>query len=1331
MSGGVGVSIGIGLRTSDLAQSREGFERLGLSAADAGAEVAKLATAAREGGGKIEAATISAVAAMGRLGTAAETNTGRAQKAAEAAAFKIEDLRRKIDEARAAGAPVSPDAVATLAKLEAGLDANVRKIASYKNAQDDVRDAVLKSRTESDLQRGSINDLGDLVERMGPKWADMVGKISAGVGTFAAAYAGTRKLIEGLKELTGIDVDSWVQGKLSGIADWIVGADDAAGAADRLRNAQHVLRERGIDPTGKSLEELDRLLEANAKKSSDAAVAYEEGAKKRAKAAKEAAEAEAETWRQATRVAEEAARRQVAAREASVAWARDFVAGLDPATAALSRFASGIEKLDQAALGGLSAEDLGRAVDGLEKQLADALKRSLAAVNDTPVVVTPTLDKAELEALLAKIRAARGEGLEVAQAVESWAPAIAMAGEAIAQFNAGLGEGIIRAAQLAANVASAYQAWKASGSKQGYTGEGIAGGMAIGSQVGSTGQSFGWWSGDRGSSGFGGARSGDYGDTGALIVGAIGSFFGPVGSLIGGLIGGVLGGMIKKGADEGLATLRQTVVGVAMMVGKNEGGLGDQLALVGKALDASLRGVLEQIGAQLVSIPETSFKIRDDVVAVFVNGVKSEFKDLQSATEFALSEILTKGELSGVGPAMAQALKAGIGKSMEDLASSLDFAQWVDNLGLDEVAVSIREQLRAFASAMAEAAEQGIGADGIVANLGRSLAAIRNQVLGISETEEERITRQAAAFNAEVGLLKAQEAAKQADLLMQRADLAARYEILRAEAGITEGSLEVVRAQGDVRRAGLGIDAEWLQQEMQILDGEAALLEARGQVVVGQGGLLAATLYQLRAVDEALAAVGAVMDNLPDLISADEIAAAIRGVSVPSYSPPSGASSPAGPTPEELAAERERRAAAARDEALGLISSVADAGLAEKLRAMLTAAAKLRAEYTDLGLTLEEATAAEEARRQLLREEAVGALGLASDAIRKRYDAISRTLGFLSDNLDDLKLSEAELARIRGELGAQLYGGVARQIAEAIGDQETLAALQELEWQLKLAQWELEIQRIEALNLLTEEQEANLRRLLGLARDFDPTTGTAGTGGSSGGSGFDYWAWYAEQQSAAADMMAEQARRLAEAIDRLVDFQRSLFLDDQLSPLTGVQRLGLAETAAQQAVAALAAMGPNDTRRADAMSALPDILRSYLQELASVYGTAAPQYAEGFAWVAQVLSALTGQTVMPFPVPGSGSGGGSGISQLPGGGISDPGNPRGPHIANILPFASGAARLGTATTGAQREGAAGVEARIDRSNVLLERLARSFEELSAREREAGNAERRKFAGVTR
>jgi hypothetical protein len=377
--------------------------------------------------------------------------------------------------------------------------------------------------------------------------------------------------------------------------------------------------------------------------------------------------------------------------------------------------------------------------------------------------------------------------------------------------------------------------------------------------------------------------------------------------------------------------------------------------------------------------------------------------------------------------------------------------------------------------------------------------------------------------------------------------------------------------------------------------------------------------------------------------------------------------------------------------------------------------------YFDLGLDGTEVLVATAERLAELGQSV--AAGLApSVALRQRYDDLAGQFEFLRQNAEALGLSVDDLGAIMSEAGSYLFVDLAERMAQAIGDEETLAELQELRWRLELENYRLEVERLIALGILTEEEVDRLRALLADLEDYDPTVGLGGGGGWDGGQSA------AAAQQAAADAQAENARRMREAIDRLIDFQRSLLLSD-LSPLTPAQRLEEAESQAQALVGQIMALGANDPARIELLNQLPEMLRNYLTELGAVWGTSNPAYAAGFAWVMQVLNALTGGNVLPGPGAGTVPGGGGGTGGGWNGGNNLPpgwgtGNATSPGLGNLLTFP-------TPSRAGESAGAAAMAAELANSNALLARSVRVLERIEAKTTDGYAAELRAASGAKR
>ena len=760
--------------------------------------------------------------------------------------------------------------------------------------------------------------------------------------------------------------------------------------------------------------------------------------------------------------------------------------------------------------------------------------------------------------------------------------------------------------------------------------------------------------------GFGGRGEGNYASEGSAVGSVVGAIIGAyfsnpqAGMAIGSAAGGILGSFIQKGAEEALAVSVDGINGIGLQVTKSEGALGKVLSDIGYAVNQALLTLMDSLGATIEDLPEVTAKVRDGVITMIVGGVKGKFKEMDDAIQFALTELLKQGDITGLSDTMRRILERTQAPDLSALTADLEFGQWYERLGLAEAGVAFLDAMASFRTKLRKATEFGLDLEPVYQDLARNLGNIRNQILGITETDEERIRRQAAAFNAQALLFMAEQEAKKADLEVQRATLAAKVELMRADAGMAEQGLQIAEAEARIKRTRLGLDAEYIGAGYQLLDAEYDLYQDKLGLELGAINELAQALYQLGVVTDAIAAIDDVLSSI-QLISPGEIDAAIGRLGSGS----GGGGGVAGPSPADQLADfnkqladlrREsmpdflRRLAELRDKFAGLRATATELGQTteeldrieqqrlDTLRAEIQGqirdrlrgggdAAGWQTELDNLGKWLAstvdalaalgedpaEAIAAYQASLAELRDSILSSLS-PTFALQKRFSDLSRTLDWVAQNAEQLGISEEELARIRSETGTSMFLDLAERMAQAIGDEEALAALQRLRWQMELVQYKLEIERLAALGLLTKEQIEMLYALLGQALVFDPT-GT--TGGDLTPEQAAYWA--AIRQQEAADMMAEAARRLQDAVDALIDFQRSLFLSN-LSPLTPQQRLDEATQQAQSLVNQILAMGANDTRRPELMQQLPDLLRAYLTELGAVWGTASSQYAAGFAW---------------------------------------------------------------------------------------------------------------------
>lgn len=505
---------------------------------------------------------------------------------------------------------------------------------------------------------------------------------------------------------------------------------------------------------------------------------------------------------------------------------------------------------DEAALGQIHAKnaDEAAALAAATRNLAAERQKLLEAGGAGAFDLLPVDSAADRLAAVREITTETGKTAEMTVTVKrDWEGMLDLAygiGAAIGKWNASLGETISQVVQLAEQVYALQQAWSAAGSQNGYTAGGLANGLGIGMAVGGAGQSFGAWQGDRGKGKFGGDLSGDYGDAGAMVGGLIGAYWGPVGSLIGAVLGGVIGGAIKKGADEGLATLNLVAGRVATEITKDEGGLGKAVGGIGDAIGKAVEGIATLIGGELQGMNTVFLKIRDDTVSVFVNGLVRRFEDVDEAISFAVTEALKSATIGGLDPLFAAVLKGTTAESIEELEADLNVARTVLSFEIGEVGMAARDGAAELDLLRSEITRLVGDSD----QLGRSLAAInaeelsrwsdmRDSITGRQKSPKEELAerqRDAEIFNAEKALRIAELEFKQQTLIIQRDQMVAELELRRADLEANRGFLgakgELIRAEVDL---GAGYATAMGAITQTAIDNLNAIIEANANLIEG------------------------------------------------------------------------------------------------------------------------------------------------------------------------------------------------------------------------------------------------------------------------------------------------------------------------------------------------------------------------------------------------------------------------------------------------------------------------------------------------------------------
>lgn len=364
----------------------------------------------------------------------------------------------------------------------------------------------------------------------------------------------------------------------------------------------------------------------------------------------------------------------------------------------------------------------------------------------------------------------------------------------------------------------------------------------------------------------------NYAAEGALVGAIIGAIIGgyvtggtaagvQAGAAIGSSAGGALGSFIKKGADEFIAEFELSASGgLDGLESKVEGEMGGIGRRYMEAVERGIEDALDQLGAFLVGIPDIGIKVREGMYSVTVGAAHAIFGSMEEAVDFAILQLLRQGDIIGLSPEVQQAIQNSTAETFDALMEQIDFAQWFERLpeigqAASQAATALFDAVTQFQKALRMAAELGFDTAKIEQWFAHTLTAIRNNVLGIVETNEERIRREAAGFNATVQLMEAEQAMRKADLILKREELKVELELLAAKEGITVAELQAQAA---------------------LLEGQGSLVQATISIAYASAEAAAAIVSSLAAIEQALATVDTILANLPNLISEEEIQDAIR-----------------------------------------------------------------------------------------------------------------------------------------------------------------------------------------------------------------------------------------------------------------------------------------------------------------------------------------------------------------------------------------------------------------------------------------------------------------------
>ena len=251
-----------------------------------------------------------------------------------------------------------------------------------------------------------------------------------------------------------------------------------------------------------------------------------------------------------------------------------------------------------------------------------------------------------------------------------------------------------------------------------------------------------------------------------------------LGSLAGAKLGEFLGGIFGDSPK---------------VVGTVTGGTG---GFSGSGVDAATGGAsflnsqlleLESIlGTTAITLSDLSIRVKDNgaIWVQIANEASVKFKDMNEALNYAFTELIRSAQLpADVAGQLQTVIANSTTENADELLADLQFVQGLINATQGEITVGFRQVVTEFHQNVQRLNELGLDGSLAFGALSQSLSDMRNQILGINESAADRIRRQAAEFNAELAILKAEQTAKLVDLKL-------RAEVVQGQGQITKAAIQ-------------------------------------------------------------------------------------------------------------------------------------------------------------------------------------------------------------------------------------------------------------------------------------------------------------------------------------------------------------------------------------------------------------------------------------------------------------------------------------------------------------------------------------------------------------
>lgn len=341
-----------------------------------------------------------------------------------------------------------------------------------------------------------------------------------------------------------------------------------------------------------------------------------------------------------------------------------------------------------------------------------------------------------------------------------------------------------------------------------------------------------------------------------VVTGGMGTAAGAsAGAAIGGSAGGAIGSFIPRGAPQGTVHVEQVAGQAVSQIQNADEKLSGAIGQAGSSVESAINEITLAVGGFLKGMDRLIIKQYGDEIRVFVNGVRTVFTNMADAIDFAIRELVRTAEFTGISETMKAVLENEF-SSVDELMAAVDFGKMVENLGLEDAAVSVKAQFEQFQFNIMKAVDLNLPAESfekIGIGFIEGLERMRDSILGIQEDPKERVRRQAEAFNRRVQI-------QRAELLLMKAELEARAHHLK-------GNAEILRGSGDVMDGDLRSKMAYLQATASVYAAEAELDKSR---LNAQAASLSAQNEITNAAWEALQIVTQILAELPGLIISEE-----------------------------------------------------------------------------------------------------------------------------------------------------------------------------------------------------------------------------------------------------------------------------------------------------------------------------------------------------------------------------------------------------------------------------------------------------------------------------